>query len=914
MNLIQFIKLLFRNALLLIASGLILSAAVFLFLINAPKSYESTTTIYTGIGTSLNLENTSITDFYGTNMAFDNLLNIISSRETLEEVSLRLLAKHLLLEKADPKYITQENYDEIMSMIPEDVMDLLVKENADQEEEVAAVDSSESKQTTVKEDKKTIYHVVQPDETLYSISRRYNIPLITLMRMNKLDDNIIKAGEKLIIQQAEAASPQITDNENLEEDNQYIYYNVEHDDDISTIAKRFNTSTKDLIIWNGLTERKLIAGQRIIVGEKTESADTKYTPDYSEAEVVDPNSEYIDLSKVDVKNNKEVGQSSLQERLEKEFDNSYALEQTLKNFYTYKEKSDTNFIYELLNYNYKHYSIAALQSIRVERLENSDIIELTYESDDPGVCQYTLILLSHIFIKNYKLIKENQSDAVIKYFEEQTQRANERLQKAEDELLHFNKENAIINYNEQTKYIAAKKEDLDESFQEEKMEYASAKASVKRLEEQLNTQSEVFLNNTKMLSLRDQLTKATNKLTYKKTEINPDASTQREIEALETEIADLKKQMDQAVNDAYVLSNTKEGVTSKQLLDQWLQAVISFEESKARLEVFGERQAEFQEIYNKFAPLGAKLKRIEREINVAEQEYLQLLNSLNLSKLKQQNIELSSNIKPVGFPFYPITPKSEKKKIILAISFLAGILLCAFAIILLEVFDTNLNNPERVKKFTRRDTAVAFPFFPSRHGKIDYTLIRNRLTELLIQDIKLQTASIKGKPIVIGMFSPLSEEGKSMITSGLVQKIRESGDKVLHLSYDLEENHEDDISYATHIKFPDTQKIESLNNKIGLTAKYQFIFIEFPSLIMHSNPSEIIKQLDASYIVCQAKRKWKDADQKVCETLDSLTKNKSKIILNASKLDVVEDFISEVPRKRSAIRRFFKNILTPNAK
>ena len=47
------------------------------------------------------------------------------------------------------------------------------------------------------------------------------------------------------------------------------------------------------------------------------------------------------------------------------------------------------------------------------------------------------------------------------------------------------------------------------------------------------------------------------------------------------------------------------------------------------------------------APLGATLKRIEREINVAEKEYLSLLHSLNLSKLRQQNIELSSNIKAV---------------------------------------------------------------------------------------------------------------------------------------------------------------------------------------------------------------------------------------------------------------------------
>jgi len=41
---------------------------------------------------------------------------------------------------------------------------------------------------------------------------------------------------------------------------------------------------------------------------------------------------------------------------------------------------------------------------------------------------------------------------------------------------------------------------------------------------------------------------------------------------------------------------------------------------------------DFVRTYQKFAPLGAMLKRIEREIKVAEQSYLELLRSLNLAK------------------------------------------------------------------------------------------------------------------------------------------------------------------------------------------------------------------------------------------------------------------------------------------
>ena len=920
MNILQLARLLFRNALLIFGSGLILSVAVFLFLINSPQAYESKTTIYTGIGTSMNLESTGTVDYYATNMAFDNLLNIISSRETLEEVSLRLLAKHLLLDKADPKYISQSNYDEIFSMVPKEVMNLVVKKN---KKEVSESENSNNDTITKTEEvdntkKKIIFHNVLPDETLFSISRRYNIPLITLMRLNNLEDNLIKVGDKLIVNitQHENEAEQVLPTIEFEKDNDNIYYTVDGSVNLTDIASKFNTTVKDLIIWNNLKDRELETGKTLIVG-KTNQIDK--IPDYSKdvEEVIIGSNDlagFIDDSENRISIREEVGQITLDKRLEEEFDNSYELEQTVKNFYAFKEESDSNYIYELLNYDYKHYSILALQGISVSRLDKSDIIDITYETDDPGICQYTLILLSQIFIKNYKLIKENQSDAVIKYFQEQVNNANTRLQRAEDELLRFNKENSIINYNEQTKFIAEKKENLDEEYQQEIMREASSKAAMERLENQLTTQSNIVLNREELLALRNKLATVTSKLAYKQFELESNPNFQGEIQTLKIEADNIKRELANAINEEYALTNTKEGIKSNLILDQWLESMIEYEESNARIKVFIARQAEFQSIYENFAPLGAKLKRIEREINVAEQEYLQLLTSLNLSKLKQQNIELSSNIKPVGFPFYPISPKSQKKKLMVPAALLLGILLTAFIIIILEFYDKNINPPDRAKNFTGMDVAIVYPIFPLKHGKVNYPFIKNRLTELLIQDIKSQTTSNNSKPIVVGIFSTHDGEGKSMITTEVVNKIRESGDKVLYLNYDTTSTFEDNLTYSTNIKFPDTSNINQFNDQIGLLNKYNYIFIEFPSLILHSNPPAIIEKLNISYVVCQSKRIWKDADKKATSVLDSQTNTKSRLVLNASKLDVIENFISEIPKRRNAFRRFFKNLLTPKAR
>ena len=62
---------------------------------------------------------------------------------------------------------------------------------------------SMAQQTDVQTDAKpgSNIHVVKPGETLYRISRRYGVKVDTLRKWNKLPDDIIEVGQKLIVSQ-----------------------------------------------------------------------------------------------------------------------------------------------------------------------------------------------------------------------------------------------------------------------------------------------------------------------------------------------------------------------------------------------------------------------------------------------------------------------------------------------------------------------------------------------------------------------------------------------------------------------------------------------------------------------------------------------------------------------------------------
>jgi len=79
--------------------------------------------------------------------------------------------------------------------------DLLGTPAAGAPDELAMAGQTESMAPTAASSGSPNVHVVKPGETLYRISRRYGVRVETLRKWNKLPDDIIEVGQKLIVSQ-----------------------------------------------------------------------------------------------------------------------------------------------------------------------------------------------------------------------------------------------------------------------------------------------------------------------------------------------------------------------------------------------------------------------------------------------------------------------------------------------------------------------------------------------------------------------------------------------------------------------------------------------------------------------------------------------------------------------------------------
>lgn len=776
-----------KHKIMLIVIPLMLALMVTVLTKEPKLSFTSGTVLYTGLASGSSIEMEKSFNYFATNTAFDNLINIIKSRETQEQVAIRLLSQHLLLSHADPKYISPKLYAAFQEKIPAYLYKYVVHSNVK-----SSADSS--------------------------------------------------------------ASAQLNGNDSVD--------------------------------------------------------DSTFFPSV--------------INKADY-------------------------EKTVANLTALMHSNDTNFVYKLLNYQDEHYSIKAISTIKAERLNNSDLIKLTYEVNDPGICQQTLVIFNDVCIENYKKIKENRSDAVVKYFEAQLGHASAQLKKAEAQLLSFNKSNNIINYYEQSKAVAVVKEDMQLDYNNKKALLAGTEAEIKKLEEKLDIQQLVQLKSNSVLERRKQLGDIKFEIASAEASgVQSDENTKK-IEEFRKEEELLQNDIKSSVGELYHYQNSVEGLPINTTLSQWIGKITEAENLKAKIKVMDDSNKDFERQYSVYAPAGANIKKIEREISVSEQGYLELLHGLNLAKLKLQDNELTSNLKTVDPPYYPLQAMPTKRAVLVIAAGLVGFILVLGVILVMEYLDDTLKNSKKAAKILQIPALGMIPKISLNPGRVNLAFVQNRLLEIITQNIEQGVAAANpgAKVKTLVFVSTGEKEGKSVLSANIAKKLIQKGNKVLVLQYgppqqkvkqqrrfpvvsrllgyqdprvDLDNPFLADPSTYLPSSFyfvcdVNEQYLNAGNyaeilKQKGITLSFvpDYVLIELPSLINNNYPARLVAGADMPILICRANRLWADADQVALDNIQSLSGNKLHFIINGVDIKETEMLLGDLPKKTSSVRKKIKNI------
>ena len=144
--------------------------------------------------------------------------------------------------------------------------------NVVQGSKLALVNNNEepAKETAYKTEVKITDHIVDRGETLGSIARKFDVSITDIKDWNKLEDNNVQLGAKLIVGKKYVVSSESKNvsskKENIavnDRDEVKLYY-VKKGDSLFSIAKKYpGVSISDLKKWNGIKNESLKAGMKL---------------------------------------------------------------------------------------------------------------------------------------------------------------------------------------------------------------------------------------------------------------------------------------------------------------------------------------------------------------------------------------------------------------------------------------------------------------------------------------------------------------------------------------------------------------------------------------------------------------------------------------------------------------------------
>ena len=263
----------------------------------------------------------------------------------------------------------------------------------------------------------------------------------------------------------------------------------------------------------------------------------------------------------------------------------------------YEKPDKNNFIYGLFYWNHPHYSYGALKNIKVERKGASDLLKVSYSSDDPGIAYNTLDILMTEFVNEYRNIRYGETDKVIEYFKGELSRIGHDLRMAEDSLTQYNIEKRVINYTDETREIAAISKEFELREQDILFAYNSSKAMKEELEKQMDSNTKQLLNNISFINKLREASSLTGKISELESFSNNSTINSNSLQDYQAKLRQTAKELSN-LSDKYISGKqTKEGIAKTNIVEQWLTQTLALEKAKSELDIIQRSRADLNDRY-----------------------------------------------------------------------------------------------------------------------------------------------------------------------------------------------------------------------------------------------------------------------------------------------------------------------------
>ncbi len=564
---------------------------------------------------------------------------------------------------------------------------------------------------------------------------------------------------------------------------------------------------------------------------------------------------------------------------------------TYANLKAYEKPSADNYLFGLTNY-HPWFGINSITSrLKVLQLNRSDIIDIGYSANDAGIAYNTLDILNEVFARQYAQLRYGETNNVIKFFEREVARLYRILTNAEDDLIRYNVEKRIINYNEQTKNLSGLDASQKVSDNTLLIDKTTTRALMDYLERQLGDRAKIIKANKDFTDQVTDISRIQSRISNLRLMNSEGGGTgvesQLELAKAERMLQDATDNVRGLVKDIEAGTySTETGVKANDMISRWLEQVLLLEKTKAHESAQDIMRQKLDKEILYYAPIGATIARKDRHISFIEGNYMEMLKALNAARLRQKNLQMTTaTLRVLNPPMFPMNAQPTNRMMILLGAFMLTFVLTAMYFFIIELLDRTLRDRMRSERITKIPVMGCFP----KESNLRYRRFNKTIADMALRQLSkaLLPHFKEGQQNVLNLLSTDAANGKSYIAQELENYWISIGLQVRRLTYDEDFLAED----SRFIMANDIKDIcpDILPNEIAI--------IEYPNLDDNSVPSGLLNMGTINLMVTRANRTWKDVDQKALKELQEQLKDKNTLFMYLTECQryAVEEFVGQLP-------------------
>ena len=323
------------------------------------------------------------------------------------------------------------------------------------------------------------------------------------------------------------------------------------------------------------------------------------------------------------------------------------------------------------------------KNLQIFRSNNSDYIELFYDSDNPYLSAFIVNITCEEFINYYTDFIKNNNQKKVGFLDTLLSKKGAELRRLKGELEAYKVKNRILNTSEESKSLFTQLNNYQTTKQSAEKDIASYEGALKNIEEKFNPKDRKYFEAT-VVPINQQIASTKQFLLNMSDEYiksNYDEKIKHKIDSAKN-VANSQIQL---ASDKYISNPLG---SKESLVQQKAKLELDYDLAKFSLSTLTKEIDRLNKQYDVLVPHEAAIQNYESAIDIASREYLDVQNRYNQSSL-ESSLSISLKQIEVGIPS-PAT--ASKKMLIVLVSVIVSLILVLVVLFIVFYFDDSITS------------------------------------------------------------------------------------------------------------------------------------------------------------------------------------------------------------------------------